>query len=83
MNEERCLKRGKRELHLTGFVDFCKKKLSKNVKIIGSVLASVLQKQQKRNISENIFAPQSLNTRSSRSVLITIQRRVVSRGARD
>ena len=59
-----------------------KKKLSKNGRLGVSSL-SVLQKQQKRNISENIFAPQSLNTRSSRSVLITIQRRLVSRGARD
>ena len=73
------MKRGKRELI---FLIFAKKKLSKNGRLGVSSL-SVLQKQQKRNISENIFAPQSLNTRSSRSVLITIQRRVVSRGARD
>ena len=41
--------------------DFCKKKkkLSKNGRLGVSSL-SVLQKQQKRNISENIFAPQSL-----------------------
>jgi hypothetical protein len=74
------VKRGKRELIFLIFAK--KKKLSKNGRLGVSSL-SVLQKQQKRNISENIFAPQSLNTRSSRSVLITIQRRVVSRGARD
>ena len=80
MNEERCETRKEG----VDFFDFCKKKkkLSKNGRLGVSSL-SVLQKQQKRNISENIFAPQSLNTRSSRSVLITIQRRVVSRGARD
>ena len=74
------MKRGKRELIF--LICEKKKKLSKNGRLGVSSL-SVLQKQQKRNISENIFAPQSLNTRSSRSVLITIQRRVVSRGARD
>jgi len=63
--------------------DFCKKKKIVQEREDWECLSSVLQKQQKRNISENIFAPQSLNTRSSRSVLITIQRRVVSRGARD
>ena len=79
MNEERCETRKEG----VDFFDFCKKKkMSKNGRLGVSSL-SVLQKQQKRNISENIFAPQSLNTRSSRSVLITIQRRVVSRGARD
>ena len=65
--EERCLKRGKRELILRLIFE-CR---------------TTTKKTTKRNISENIFAPQSLNTRSSRSVLITIQRRVVSRGARD
>ena len=74
------MKRGKRELIF--FIFAKKKKLSKNGRL-GVPSLSVLQKQQKRNISENIFAPQSLNTRSSQSVLITIQRRVVSRGARD
>ena len=80
MNEERCETRKEG----VDFFDFCKKEKIVQERKIGSVLfSSVLQKQQKRNISENIFAPQSLNTRSSRSVLITIQRRVVSRGARD
>ena len=76
------MKRGKRELIFLIFAK--KKKIAKTLKI-GSVLCVCLSSKnnQKRNISENIFAPQSLNTRSSRSVLITIQRRVVSRGARD
>ena len=74
------MKRGKRELI---FLIFAKKKIVQERKIGSVLFSSVLQKQQKRNISENIFATQSLNTRSSRSVLITIQRRVVSRGARD
>jgi hypothetical protein len=78
MNEERC------ETRKEG-VDFLILQKKKKIRTEDweCPLASVLQKQQKRNISENIFAPQSLNTRSSRSVLITIQRRVVSRGARD
>ena len=75
------MKRGKRELI---FLIFAKKKKIVQERKIGSVLCHLSSKNnQKRNISENIFAPQSLNTRSSRSVLITIQRRVVSRGARD
>ena len=75
------MKRGKRGVD---FLILQKKKKSKDLEDWEDPLClSVLQKQQKRNISENIFAPQSLNTRSSRSVLITIQRRVVSRGARD
>jgi len=80
MNEERC------ETRKEG-VDFLILQKKKNCQDLEDwecpLCLSVLQKQQKRNISENIFAPQSLNTRSSRSVLITIQRRVVSRGARD
>ena len=56
MNEERCETRKEG----VDFFDFCKKKkLSKNGRLGVSSL-SVLQKQQKRNISENIFAPQSL-----------------------
>ena len=73
------MKRGKRELIFLIFA----KKTCPRTEDWECPLSYVLQKQQKRNISENIFAPQSLNTRSSRSVLITIQRRVVSRGARD
>ena len=79
MNEERC------ETRKEG-VDFFakkKKKLSKDLEDWECPLCLSSKNNQKRNISENIFAPQSLNTRSSRSVLITIQRRVVSRGARD
>ena len=80
MNEERCETRKEG----VDFFDFCKKKKNcPRTEDWECPLSSVLQKQQKRNISENIFAPQSLNTRSSQSVLITIQRRVVSRGARD
>ena len=75
------MKRGKRGVD---FLILQKKKKCQDLEDWECPLClSVLQKQQKRNISENIFAPQSLNTRSSRSVLITIQRRVVSRGARD
>ena len=81
MNEERC------ETRKEGVDFLILQKKKKNCQDLEDwecpLCLSVLQKQQKRNISENIFAPQSLNTRSSRSVLITIQRRVVSRGARD
>ena len=73
------MKRGKRELI---FLIFAKKNCPRTSEDWECPLSSVLQKQQKRNISENIFAPQSFNTRSSQSV-ITIKRRVVSRGARD
>ena len=78
------MKRGKRELRTGGsIVDFCKKKkLSKNVKI-GSVLCPP-KTTKKEYFGEHFRASEfNLNTRSSRSVIITIKRRVVSRGARD
>jgi len=59
-----------------------KKKLSKNVKI-GSVLCPP-KTTKKEYFGEHFRASEfNLNTRSSRSVIITIKRRVVSRGARD
>jgi len=64
--------------------DFCKKKkkLSKNVKI-GSVLCPP-KTTKKEYFREHFRASEfNLNARSSRSVIITIKRRVVSRGARD
>lgn len=61
---------------------FAKKKLSKNVKI-GSVLCPP-KTTKKEYFREHFRASEfNLNTRSSRSVIITIKRRVVSRGARD
>ncbi len=71
------MKRGKRELIL---IFAKKKKLSKNVKI-GSVVCP--PKTTKKEYFREHFRASEFNTRSSRSVLITIKRRVVSRGARD
>ena len=51
------MKRGKRELI---FLIFAKKNCPRTSEDWECPLSSVLQKQQKRNISENIFAPQSL-----------------------
>mgnify|MGYP003311124957 CR=1 FL=1 len=61
---------------------FAKKKMSKNVKI-GSVLCPP-KTTKKEYFREHFRASEfNLNARSSRSVIITIKRRVVSRGARD
>ena len=74
------MKRGKRELILIFAKK--KKKLSKNVKI-GSVLCPP-KTTKKEYFREHFRASEfNLNARSSRSVIITIKRRVVSRGARD
>ena len=54
-------------------VDFCKKKNAR--------VSSVLQKEYFRE--KRTFRSSEFNTRSSQSVINTIKRRVVSRGARD
>ena len=76
------MKRGKRELI---FLIFAKKKKIVQERKVGSVLSVCPPKTTKKEyFGEHFRASEfNLNTRSSRSVIITIKRRVVSRGARD
>lgn len=81
MNEERCETRKEG----VDFFDFCKKEKIVQERKIGSVLSVCPPKTTKKEYFREHFRASefNLNARSSRSVIITIKRRVVSRGARD